>query len=238
MTRDYKKVINGKVYDRFTATDLVSYTTGKGKGNWTECLFRKKTGEYFLYIFNAYVAPNDRITFKPITLSEAREWFLTHAKLHAEHHAKHQHEKEEFRIRDPYWKWDVSTWEEFSKRFKDLVPESAVLATGEDGVCEVLAWPKPELVKAAEEHAINFALSYCDLCYVVDHSQNVDHLGDILPEDISDDCPDEEKKEFEKLLALKQGDFEKLAVIYEEKHSRDTDPYRLWVQVIEDYIAA
>ncbi len=47
-----KKIINGKVYDTKTAQEMARYSTG---GSWNdfrhyeETLYRKKTGEYFLF---------------------------------------------------------------------------------------------------------------------------------------------------------------------------------------------
>ena len=47
-----KKIINGKLYDTETAKFLANYDNGKGYSNFgwvTECLYRKKTGEFFLH---------------------------------------------------------------------------------------------------------------------------------------------------------------------------------------------
>lgn len=45
-----KKIINGKMYNTDTAKELFHYWNGNhGFGRISETLYRKKTGEYFLY---------------------------------------------------------------------------------------------------------------------------------------------------------------------------------------------
>lgn len=47
-----KKIINGKLYDTDTAKEVGYCTNGYGAGDYLyydESLYRKKTGEYFLY---------------------------------------------------------------------------------------------------------------------------------------------------------------------------------------------
>ena len=54
-----KKIIKGKVYDTDTAKRLTS-------GNYTEGLYRKKTGEFFLHEWGKNI--------KPITYEQAQKW--------------------------------------------------------------------------------------------------------------------------------------------------------------------
>lgn len=47
-----KKILNGKLYDTDTATEVGFYSNGYGVGDYlsfSESLYRKKTGEFFLY---------------------------------------------------------------------------------------------------------------------------------------------------------------------------------------------
>lgn len=47
-----KKIINGRLYDTDTAKEIGWYENGYGGGDfryYCECLYRKRTGEYFLY---------------------------------------------------------------------------------------------------------------------------------------------------------------------------------------------
>lgn len=47
-----KRIINGRLYDTDTAKEIGCYENGYGAGDFRyyyECLYRKKTGEYFLY---------------------------------------------------------------------------------------------------------------------------------------------------------------------------------------------
>lgn len=47
-----KKIVNGKLYDTDTAKEVGCYSNGYGTGDFQYCyesLYRKRTGEYFLY---------------------------------------------------------------------------------------------------------------------------------------------------------------------------------------------
>ena len=82
-----KKVINGKPYDTQIAEKLAEYSYGQGPRDFThftEKLYRKRTGEYFLYgeggpmsKYSVETAQNswsgsERIT--PLSISAAQEW--------------------------------------------------------------------------------------------------------------------------------------------------------------------
>lgn len=85
-----KKIINGRRYDTDTAKAVGSDSNGLGVrdfGNWQEILYRKTTGEFFLYGHGGpaskYAAPcghgwtsGERII--PYTLEEAKEWAEEH----------------------------------------------------------------------------------------------------------------------------------------------------------------
>lgn len=93
-----KKIINGKVYNTETATELGSYWNGYPHGDFayaSETLYIKKTGEYFLYCeggplseyaeyvgrdrcFGSYIYPYSKAT--------AKEWAAE--KLSAEEYEK------------------------------------------------------------------------------------------------------------------------------------------------------
>ena len=82
-----KKVIRGRLYDTETAQEIGS-TYGGGENSrdfhyWEEKLFRKRTGEYFLYCFGGAMSKygvwrgrqgesGERI--KPLSYTEAQEW--------------------------------------------------------------------------------------------------------------------------------------------------------------------
>ena len=79
-----KKIINGKMYDTETATAVKNDMGGEGFGRYDETLYRKKTGEYFLY---GEGGPRTRYAHSagqnawsggekciPLTYDEAREW--------------------------------------------------------------------------------------------------------------------------------------------------------------------
>lgn len=86
-----KKIINGKRYDTATAQDIKGYTNGKLYGDytyWGETLYRKRTGEFFLYTEGGaatecatpaegggWVA-GDRFT--PLSEYEAKQWCEAH----------------------------------------------------------------------------------------------------------------------------------------------------------------
>lgn len=81
-----KKVINGRLYDTSTAKELAKYEYSYRSqfDYYSEALYRKKTGEYFIYgyghadspykkrIDHSTWGPGEKIT--PISWDEAREW--------------------------------------------------------------------------------------------------------------------------------------------------------------------
>ena len=85
-----KKIINGKRYDTDTATLIGSAGYGyPGDFNyWTEDLYRKKTGEFFLYGEGGPMSRYSRRTgqneisggaeIRPLSLKEAQEWAEEH----------------------------------------------------------------------------------------------------------------------------------------------------------------
>jgi hypothetical protein len=85
-----KKIINGRRYDTQTAK-LVGYTSYSTPGSldyWSEDLYRKKTGEYFLYGQGGPMSKYSRRTgenewsfgheIRPLTLDEAKAWAEKH----------------------------------------------------------------------------------------------------------------------------------------------------------------
>ena len=82
-----KKVIRGRLYDTETAQEIGS-TYGGGENSrdfhyWEEKLFRKRTGEYFLYCFGGAMSKygvwrgNSGCScehIKPLSYEEAKEW--------------------------------------------------------------------------------------------------------------------------------------------------------------------
>lgn len=85
-----KKIINGKKYDTDTATKCGSYEHGCGGdfGYIYEALYRKKTGEFFLYgeggAFTKYRKPDGLNNYRggegitPMTEKEAKKWAEDH----------------------------------------------------------------------------------------------------------------------------------------------------------------
>lgn len=84
-----KRIINGKKYDTDTAKAMLSYSNAyTGFSHVCETLYRKKTGEFFLYgeggPMTSYAKPcgdnswsgGSRIT--PFTEKEARDWAERH----------------------------------------------------------------------------------------------------------------------------------------------------------------
>jgi hypothetical protein len=82
-----KKIINGKMYNTETATFLLSHENGLGTRdfrNFWENLYRKKTGEFFLYgeggPMTAYAKTYDGNSWSsgediiPLSIEEAKEW--------------------------------------------------------------------------------------------------------------------------------------------------------------------
>ena len=73
----YSKVINGKIYNINTAKLLANYDNGLSYtdfDHYSSDLYRKRTGEYFLYIHDGRFD----YSIKPITESEAKEWAERH----------------------------------------------------------------------------------------------------------------------------------------------------------------
>ncbi len=81
-----KKIIAGRIYDTDTATDI-GFTTGGEIGSftyWSETLFRKRTGEYFLLgeggPMTRYAVSSGSNTWTgshkiiPLTYENARQW--------------------------------------------------------------------------------------------------------------------------------------------------------------------
>lgn len=86
-----KKIINGKLYDTETAKELGSWSNMADYGNFsqfTETLFRKKTGELFLYgeggPMTKYAVAEGSNSWRggsrimPLSFPEAREWAEAH----------------------------------------------------------------------------------------------------------------------------------------------------------------
>ena len=81
-----KKIINGKRYDTDTATLIGSarYSSPGDFEHWMEELYRKKTGEFFLYGKGGPMSRYSRSTgqnewsggeeIRPLSLKEAQEW--------------------------------------------------------------------------------------------------------------------------------------------------------------------
>ena len=82
-----KKIIGGKLYDTETAKEIASTCHGDGPRDfryYTETLFRKRTGEYFLYGEGGPASPYRKEAgqncwtggeaIRPLTLKEAMEW--------------------------------------------------------------------------------------------------------------------------------------------------------------------
>ena len=83
-----KKIINYKKYDTETATKISEWRRGRRFDKVHECLYRKKTGEYFLYgeggakskyrksIGTNWWSGSERII--PMTTEEAKTWGSEH----------------------------------------------------------------------------------------------------------------------------------------------------------------
>lgn len=80
-----KKIINGKVYDTRTAEQVGSFSRCFGDfSDYDEELYRKRTGEFFLYGSGGPMSPYSRATgqnswsggegIRPLTYAEAQEW--------------------------------------------------------------------------------------------------------------------------------------------------------------------
>ena len=85
-----KKIINGKLYDTSTATLMgsASYSYPGNFSYWREELYRKKTGEFFLYgeggpmsKYSRKIGQNEWSggeKIHPLTLREAQKWVEEH----------------------------------------------------------------------------------------------------------------------------------------------------------------
>lgn len=85
-----KKIINGKVYNTYTAKSCGEYWNGYSPGdfnNVTEELFLKKTGEFFLHCYGGPMSKygewhgnmkTSSEKIKPLSYKEAREWAEEH----------------------------------------------------------------------------------------------------------------------------------------------------------------
>ena len=85
-----KKIINGKVYDTETARDLGSdsYSNERDFHYWSERLYQKRTGEFFLYgeggPLSRYAVSTGNNSWSggekiiPLTAAKAREWAEEH----------------------------------------------------------------------------------------------------------------------------------------------------------------
>lgn len=86
-----KKVIKGKMYDTDTAKKVAEYSASCGRGDfyyYEEELYRKKTGEYFLYgdgnaasKYSKRCGQNEWCGSEaiiPLTEKEAKEWAEEH----------------------------------------------------------------------------------------------------------------------------------------------------------------
>lgn len=71
-----KKIINGRLYDTDTAKE-VGYDNDNPTGNWSETLYKKRTGEFFISHWDAW--NGDYI--EPISYSEAKNWMEDHGSV-------------------------------------------------------------------------------------------------------------------------------------------------------------
>ena len=82
-----KKIINGKVYNTETAQEVASWSNNLSYRDFNHCeeaLYRKKTGEFFLYGVGGPRSPYAKLAethawsggsaIRPLTFDEAREW--------------------------------------------------------------------------------------------------------------------------------------------------------------------
>lgn len=82
-----KRIINGKKYDTATAKEIGSASNGGGWrdfSHWEETLYRKKTGEFFLFgeggpmtCYSVSCGQNSwsgGSAIRPLTEAEAKEW--------------------------------------------------------------------------------------------------------------------------------------------------------------------
>lgn len=85
-----KKIINGRKYDTETAKEIGYWSNGYPCGNFNWCqetLYKKKTGEYFLYGEGGALTQYSRDTWDgrtgssqiiPMTEESAKEWAVEH----------------------------------------------------------------------------------------------------------------------------------------------------------------
>lgn len=85
-----KKILNGKLYDTDTAKEIGYYSNGYGAGDFQYCyesLYRKKTGEFFLYgrggAMSKYCEScvsgrTGGSVIIPYTVEEAKKWAEEH----------------------------------------------------------------------------------------------------------------------------------------------------------------
>lgn len=84
-----KKIINGKLYDTDTAKRLGFDCGGDGMSSWSEYLYQKRTGEFFLYgkggpatKYAKYVAANNAWSggekIQPMSVESAQKWAEEH----------------------------------------------------------------------------------------------------------------------------------------------------------------
>ena len=69
-----RRIIRNKVYDTSTAQKMGTYRNLEDSNDsvyYEETLYRKKTGEFFLY---TYSEPNSQVSIAPLTEDEAQEW--------------------------------------------------------------------------------------------------------------------------------------------------------------------
>lgn len=108
-----KKIINGKRYDTKTAelVGAASYSNWTDFEHWTEELYKKRTGEYFLYGAGGPMSKYSRSTgtnewsggetIIPLTLKEAQEWAQEH--LDADEYEAIFGEVEEDKVQISFW---------------------------------------------------------------------------------------------------------------------------------------
>ncbi len=87
-----RKIINGKMYDTNTAKEISYWNNGGSHSDFDFCeetLFRKRTGEFFLYGFGGAMSKYSKSCglnswegseeIIPLTEDKARKWVETHA---------------------------------------------------------------------------------------------------------------------------------------------------------------
>lgn len=87
-----KKIINGKMYNTETAKEVATWSNSYNFGDFNYCeetLYKKKTGEYFLYGMGGALSKYARSCgsngssggseFVPLSENEAKEWMERYA---------------------------------------------------------------------------------------------------------------------------------------------------------------